>query len=199
MVDLELREKYDLIHSHEEQLAYRLAREVINKPEVSVWMILVPILFLHHIYRINQYKSGVHSFAEAILDPKRKALDKAYLEATGKQPSEYGLSDYFPELVNGSEQQQQIAQKQVKVIRIMQEHYLILLSKSGRRYEDIVRSVYATPGAYRTYLDRLEQAEKELYAHLNKEIYTSEDSRTVIKRMEDCSKRMREDELRYLF
>lgn len=199
MADLRLREKYDLIHSHEEQMAYRLAREVINKPEVSVWMILVPILFLHHIYRINQYKAGVHSFAEGMLDPKRKALDKAYLEAGEKNPSECGLSDYFPELVDGSEQQQQIAHKQIKVIRIMQEHYRTLLTKSGRSYEEILRRVYSTSGAYRTYLARLEQAEKELYAHLNKEVYTSEEARAVIKRMEDCSRRMREDELRYLF
>lgn len=194
-----MREKYDLIYSHEEQLSFRLAREVIKKPEVSVWMILVPILFLHHIHKISQYKTGVRSFAEAVIDPKRKALDQAYIEAVDGKPQESGLDDYFPELVNSSGQQQEIARKQLGVIQILQEHYLSLLSKSGRSYEDILKSVYPAAGDYQTYLDRLGQAEQVLYDHLKTEVYDNEDSRAIIKRMEDCSWRMREDELRYLF
>ncbi|MFP4084215.1 MAG: NF038143 family protein [Desulfonatronovibrio sp.] len=196
---LSIKEKYDLIYAHEEQLAYRLGKEVINKPEVSVWMILIPILFLHHMYKINQYKAGVSSFAKGMLDPRKKALDMAYQDASQGRLSHREVLDYFPELDAGVEQQMKLAQKQVKMIQVLQQHYFSLLRESGQSYEDIIKKAYPSSGDYRRYMNSLEQAEKELYTYLNRKIHTNEESRKIIKNMEKCSQRIREDELRYFF
>ena len=70
---IDLDQKYEIIYAHEEQFAYALAGRVVKKPEASVWMILIPILFIHHAYKINQYKEGVKSFAKGILAAKKKS------------------------------------------------------------------------------------------------------------------------------
>ena len=74
---LKLDRKYALIWSHEEQFAYRLGQEVIDKPVVSVWMIILPVLLVHHMQRVTAYKNAVRGFAQGILEPRQKALDKA--------------------------------------------------------------------------------------------------------------------------
>ena len=55
---LSLKDKYDLIHAHEVRFAYNLAKEVVKKPEVSVWMILIPVLFVHHMFRVSHRCRG---------------------------------------------------------------------------------------------------------------------------------------------
>ncbi len=195
---LSLKEKYDLILAHEERFAYRLGMEVIQKPEVSVWMILIPLLLLHHMIKINQYKTDIRSFAEKIMIPKKKALDKAYDEAATGRKIRYQVRDYFSGMALNSEQDKVLAEKQVRVIQVMEAHYSALLKTSGQSFEEIFKKVYRNRSRYRNYLSDLEKKEKALNEFIQNNIHTSAESREVIREIEKSCRRLREEELNHL-
>ncbi len=196
---LRLDEKYERIYAHEENFAYALAKNIVKKPDMSVWMILLPILFVHHVYRVNQYKAGVKSFAEGILSSRKKALDKTYKEISyGKQLS-YGIKDYFPDVDLTAQQDKALAEKQLVVLRIMETHYNALLQAEGENLQAILRKAYGSAGQYRNYFKKLTAAEKEINRHLREHVHTGEDARAVIKAIEQHSERLREEKVKYFF
>lgn len=199
VLTLSLKEKYDVIYSYEEQFAYRLGKNIINKPEISVWMILLPVLFVHHMYKVNQYKAGIKSFAQGILDPKEKALSKAYNDVSAGKKRVYEVKDYFPDIDLSAEKQTKLAEKQVTVIKVMEKHYFNLLKNSGRNFEELFRKTYPTQGDYRLYLKRMEKSEDDLYDYLNRKVHKDDASRKVIKDIREFSQKMHEDELRHFF
>lgn len=198
-MSLSLKEKYSVIYSYDEQFAYRLGKEIINKPEVSVWMILLPVLFVHHMYKVNQYKAGIKSFAQGILDPKEKALSKSYNEVSAGKEIPYEVKDYFPGIDLSAEKQIKLAEKQVGVIRVMEKHYFALLNSQGQSFEELFRKVYPTQGEYRLYLNKLEKSEDELYEYLNRKVHKTDASRQVIKDIRRLSQKMHKDEIDHFF
>ena len=195
----DLRKKYEMILRHEEQFAYTLAKKVVKKPEASAWMILIPILFVHHIMKINQYKAGVKTFAENILGTKQKALDKAYLEAESGKKVNYEVEDYFSQVSLVADEEKILAQKQVRAIRIMEEHYLAMLNVQGDALEDLIRGVYSNQKEYRQYLSRLAETEKEVNQYLMDNFHSSQESRIVVRKIEEENEALREEELKFFF
>lgn len=194
-----LDEKYKRIYAHEENFAYTLAKNIVKKPDISVWMILLPVLFVHHIYRVNQYKAGVKSFAEGILLSKKKALDKTYKEISyGKQLS-YGIKDYFPDVDLTAEQDKKLAQKQLAVLHILEAHYSALMHAEGESLPAMLRNTYGDANEYRDYFNRLTAAEKEINRHLREHVHTSEAAGGIIKAIEQHSERLREEETAFFF
>ncbi|GAB6060972.1 NF038143 family protein [Desulfonatronum parangueonense] len=196
---LSLQEKYDIILGHEQQFAYRLAKDVVKKPEVSVWMILLPILFVHHMMKISQYKQGIHDFANNILGTRKKALDKAVKDIESGKVQEYGPEEYFPQVPLESKQEIELAEKQIIVLKLMEEHYREMLGQQGTTLEELIRGAYGSSGAYRYYLNKLIAAEDEINNHLRKNFHTSEESGSVMNRIEKRMAELREEELRFFF
>lgn len=196
---IDLDQKYEIIYAHEEQFAYALAGRVVKKPEVSVWMILIPILFIHHAYKINQYKEGVKSFAKGILAAKKKALDKAYQDVSSGREISYGPGDYFPDAELTTEHEKTLAQKQTTVIRIMELHYKALLNADGDSLPELLKTVYGTSGQYREYLNRLMKAEKALNQYLVETVHTSSDAAAIVKQIEENCENLRQEEMNQVF
>lgn len=195
----DLNEKYDIIYGYEEQFAYRLAKEVLKKPEVSAWMILIPILFVHHMFKTKQYRENVKSFASNILTTRRKALDKAYKEAEAGKSIPYGLDDYFPGVPLSSKQDKVLAEKQIRVIQIIEEHYLAMLKTPGKTLEELIRGVYRNSGEYRRYLNRLTDAEMDVSRYLMEHFHTTEEARAVAMNIEKRCADLRELEINFFF
>jgi len=124
-LSLSLREKYDIILAHERQFAYRLAKDVVKKPEVSVWMILLPVLFVHHMMKMTQYKTGIHTFASNILGTKTKALDKALQDIETGEIQDYSAAEYFPQVPLESATEQALAVKQIAILKLMEKHEMV--------------------------------------------------------------------------
>lgn len=196
---LSLDEKYEIIYSHEENFAYALAKRVVKKPEVSVWMILIPILFIHHAHKINQYKTGVKQFAGGILSSKKKALDKSYKEVSTGEELNYGTDDYFPDVELKTLHERALGQKQAKVIRIMESHYKALFNTEGESMTELLRKAYGGTGDYRHYLNRMYEAEKELNRYLVENVHTNGDSIAVVRQIEKSCQELREEELKAFF
>jgi hypothetical protein len=198
-LSLSLREKYDIILAHERQFAYRLAKDVVKKPEVSVWMILLPVLFVHHMMKMTQYKTGIHTFASNILGTKTKALDKALQDIETGEIQDYSAAEYFPQVPLESATEQALAVKQIAILKLMEKHYRTLLEQPGGALEDLVRGAYGSSGAYRYYLNKLAEAEDETNRHLRENFHTSEESGAVMSRIEERMAEMREEEMRFFF
>lgn len=195
---MNLDQKYELLYAHEEAFSYRVAQHVVTKPEASVWMILLPVLFVHHFYRINQYKEGVRSFAQHFLSTKIKALDKAYEQALAGKSVDYPMEAYFPDhALTGREAD--VAERQLKVIKDMEKHYLALLQAPGQSLEELVQNAYHSPEQYRGFISRLEAKEQELNHYLVHNVHTSEAAGRVVRQVEGECARLREEEVRLFF
>lgn len=195
---MNLDQKYELLYSHEETFSYRVAQNVIKKPEVSVWMILLPVLFIHHLHKVNQYKDGVRSFAEQLLSTKKKAMDRAYDQVLAGKSMDFGMDAYFPAHVLAG-QEKDLAERQLQVIKAMEEHYLALMEVSGESLEELVLHAYERPEQYRRYIHRLEEKEQELNQYLLLKVHTSEDSRLVVRKIEEQCARLRSEEMSLFF
>ena len=195
---MDLDQKYALLYAHEEAFSYRLAQEVVKKPEASVWMILLPVLFVHHFYRVNQYKEGVRSFAEHFLSSKKKALDRAYDQALAGKSIDYGMDAYFPAQVL-SDQDKDLAERQLQAIKVMEAHYLALMQAPGQSLEELIQNAYQTPEQYRSYITRLEETEQKLNKYLLEKVHTSEESRIVVRQVEQQCAQLREEEIKLIF
>ena len=190
--------KYELLYAHEQAFSYKVAQKVIKKPEVSVWMILLPVLFVHHLHKVNQYKEGVRSFAEHLLSAKKKALDKAYEQALTGKSIDYGMDSYFPaEALRG--QDKDLAERQLQVIKAMEEHYLALMEASGESLEELVHHAYERPEQYRRFINRLEEKEQALNQYLLQKVHTSEESQLVVRKIEQQCAELRAQEMGVFF
>ena len=69
--------KYALIMEHEEQFAHALAVHVLDKPRLSIWMILIPIIFVFYFYQVQKFKTGRTTFVEHYLVSRKSALQEA--------------------------------------------------------------------------------------------------------------------------
>ena len=195
----ELDKNYEIILGYEEHFAYALGREVIDKPKASAWMVLLPILFVDHAYRVNRYKAAVRAFAQGVLDSKQKALGVAFEELQSGRDKEIRTEELFPEMGSASEQDRGLAEKQVRVTRIQQGHYRRMLSARGKTYGDLLRSVYPEARQYRSFLNELAAAEHDLNRYLTEWIYTDESSVAVVRKMEECSDQYREQEIKMFY
>jgi len=84
----DLEEKKRLILSHEAVFANRMSLLVIDKPGLSVWMILVPIIFVYWFFRYQKFNAGRKDFADHYMKGIRRALDAACTAIETGQPAD---------------------------------------------------------------------------------------------------------------
>lgn len=192
-----LRQKYEAILSKEEHFAYELAKQVIEKPKASVWLIFLPVLFVFYAQRIQKYKAGSRLFANGYLRTKIIALDAAVKEA------ESGL---YPEKIMAAvtpaadpPEKAKMREKQREEVDILRQHYLLLFRSTGNSFSELLRNAYQTSGAYRSFLNRLRRAEHGVNQEVVDSIQSSPEAREVVARMEKLSEQLREEELREIY
>ncbi|MCJ7830466.1 MAG: NF038143 family protein, partial [Desulfobacterales bacterium] len=71
------REKSLLVLQEERLFAAALAAQVIGKPQLSIWMILIPIIFVFFFFRFQKYVAGKKTFADNYLTSRQQALEEA--------------------------------------------------------------------------------------------------------------------------
>lgn len=152
----DLATKKDLIDRHETRLAQRLADRVIFKPPLTVWYILIPVIFVYYFYRWSRYTSGRKEFVEHYMLSRRRAVEAAAeCVADGRPPS-------IETLVSQARIPTEAMGEYKAFALVLVEHYMDLLEAAGRDYDTLVRSAYRTRGNYLIFLNRLGQVEKEL-------------------------------------
>ena len=69
-----VRPQRTIILQNEEKFALQLASKVLEKPKLSIWMIMVPIIFVYYFYKMQKYSEGRKVFAENYLVSHKRAL-----------------------------------------------------------------------------------------------------------------------------
>lgn len=182
-----LERKQALILERELAFANAVGAAVFEKPKVSFWMLMVPLLFLHFIYRMQKFKNGRMRFDQEFMITRRKALDLA-VEAleTGVKPNidriagESGLTDA-------------LEKPYASWLKALVEYYTDLLAATGESFESLVRSAYRNRTNYLLALNRLNAVEKEFYAALKPQMASTEGAASVIATIEEQSRRLRRE------
>jgi hypothetical protein len=191
---LTLNEKKDMILEKERVFAQAVSAVVIDKPTLSLWMILIPVIFVHFFYRLNKYSQGRKEFAQHFVLTKEKALDET-LEAleTDRKPDANKLAQ-AADIPKGTSKTYQAWMK------VLFDHYRDLLESEGDTYETMVRAVYKNKTNYLLFLNSLSEAEKafdrELKPHLEAE---TNGVNGIVKKIESCSTELRRQEAATIF
>ena len=74
---MESNEKKEIVARHERRFAGELTESVLEKPELSVWMILIPFLFIVFMQRQQKFKQLGDTFLRGLLYTKNHALEAA--------------------------------------------------------------------------------------------------------------------------
>ncbi len=196
---LEKQTPYDLIWNQENQFAYRVARQVLQKPKISVWIILIPILFLYYAHKIQQYKAAVHDFSKGLTRSKFLALDSAKDEIDSGRKNEEYQTDFVSKDLESSPNMIRVRDRQIAEVVLLKSHYRKLLRHKGASYQDLIRKTYRTAADYRLFLKELAQAEEEVNDAVLRAYHPGKEARDVTKRMQKAALSLRKEELTTFF
>jgi len=188
-----LERKKELILQRELLFANAIGAAVFEKPKVSFWMVLIPILFLYFVYRMQRFKSGRMKFDQEFMTTRRKALVLA-VEAL-----ETGVKPNIDRIARESGITDALEKHYASWLRILVDYYDDLLAAEGDTFEALVRSAYHNRTNYLLTLNRLNTVEKEFYSALKPQLAATEGAPAVIAAIEEHSRRLRRDLAEQIF
>jgi len=191
--------RLQLILRQEEAFARALAGVVLPKPEISVWMVLLPILLLYHAHRVQQHRAGLRAFVEGILRNKKRALDAARQEVATGREADRDPAVPAPARTDLSPAALALEEAQAAEADLLKAHYRRLLAGQGATYEELVRKGYGTGGEYRAFLRRLARAEAAVYRAVLECRRQPEGEEAVVRNMEQAARDLREEASERIF
>jgi hypothetical protein len=193
-----LERRCELILAHATQFARAVAARTVERPPLSVWMILIPIVFLHYMHRAQKYKAAVELFSAELVRTHRLALEVARDMAAGgtTEPPERVPSAPGSELTAAG---REIRNAEIRQVQLLSRHYRRLLAASGEDYAGLVKNAYGDPAGYRGFLAGLEAAEQELMAAVRRAEPQSPAVDEILGRMQAVLRKLRMDEVELLF
>ena len=183
-----------LILEDEERFAHAVSDNIIKKPQMTVWMILIPIILVYHIYRYQRYVKGRNSFAEYYLIMRRQALEEAYTSDAGNRKPDFAKLIKMSKAPNGTSKQCNAW------LETIVGHYQHLFRAEGESYDALIRSSYKNRANYLLFLDKLNDVERQFNAALKPYLEeTAEGVDEIIFRMGKCSEELRKDQATRIF
>ena len=155
----------DLILAHERQFAGHVAGEVVDKPVLALWMILIPVFFVFYFFQLKRYKNGLKEFSRNFMISRERALDRVHEAACRHAKID------IDELVAQSDSPAEVRDEYRLWIEALVDHYRTLIQAPGSRFEELVRNAYPKKAGYQRALERLNRTEREfnraLAAHVD--------------------------------
>jgi len=187
-------QKHQIILEYEKMFADHLALKVLEKPKLSVWMILIPIIFVHYFHRIQKFNSGRNAFAENYMIARKRALDEALAVIQTQKTADIkwlaGLSK-LPEDVHEPNQ---------KLFELLVSHYADLMRVEGDTIESLVQSTYRNRTNYLLFINQLNQIERNLNVALKPHLTDSVDGvDEIVGKMEIYSEKLRRNHAETVF
>jgi hypothetical protein len=193
-----LDRKCEWILNRELACAHEVALRLVDKPELSVWMILIPIIFLHFMYRAQKFKAGLGSITRELFASREFALTLAResLEAGAEAPDP---AERFPDGA-GTLMGAPLREAEIQLSRLLVGHYRRLLEAHGESYEALVRNAYGNDGRYREeFLRRLVEAEAQIAACVRETAEDIPEARRALTRMAAARQELREADVKLCF
>ena len=188
-------DKKELILAQERKFAAQLGRQVLSKPKLHTWMILIPFLFVFFIQDLMKYKKGRRAFSDNYLLSHERALKEAEdALAQGRKPDAGAIA-------RQADLQGKSQEKYAEFLTVLVEHYICLLQAQGDSYESLVRSAYGNNRTnFLLFNNLLNQAEKKLNQALTKQLSKDQDGVAItIQKMEVGSNQLRRTEAEQIF
>lgn len=193
------QQTHQLIWEYEQRFAGELARQVVEKPRLTVWRILFPPFLAYHFLKLREYQADLETFAKGTVRSKIMAMESALEETTtGKKDSSYksAFGAQGPETAPG---EIRLRNAQIAEVELLKAHYLKLLRNAGSSFQALIRKTYKTGGEYRRFLTRLAQAEDAVRKDVLHLHQTSATAQAVSRKMREEAKKMREVEITAIF
>ncbi len=182
----DLDKKYQLILDYEMKFADSVALDVLDKPILSIWMILIPIIFIFYFYGIARFKNNKKAFVDQYIKIRKKALSEAHDSVKSGKELNIEETATIKELSD-------IAQKSYKDLFILfYENYKKLFKSEGEDYPALIKFAYQNKADYLLFVEQITKAEKYLNAALKPDIKNENRNEIdkVITVMEDSSERI---------
>ena len=191
---LSLEDKRDLILASERQLAAGVASEVVDKPVLAAWMILIPIFFVFYYFQFKRYKNGLREFKRNFLVTRSRALDASY------DAIAHGTRVDFDALVDVSDSPDQVRSEYQDWVKALVEYYQLLLRSEGDSFAELVRSSHKKKSSYLLSLNKLSTAERVYDEALVPLLPGDPESiSAVVKQMEQTTESFRREQAAEIF
>ena len=193
--------KYENILAQENTVAKSVARSVIGESSVTVWDVLIPIIF---VFNVLKFKRAREIFALNFLFTKKLALQGAFdMIKTGqsREDSLAQIRNRTSEILASDKKgiySIKIRQKQMREVELLLDHYCRLLNADGKDYSSMVRNAYMTRKDYGAFAKQLEGIEKEVNRAASQTVKTAS-APDIILRMEEATARLRAAETDNIF
>jgi hypothetical protein len=195
----ELEARREMIWNQEQLVAYEVAKVVIPKPKVTVWMIMLPLLFLFFLHDLKKFKTGITDFAQGFLKNKKTALDLTFNATREGIPVEAKLAQFAAEAWPAPADQNELHEKQRREIACLMNHYQRLLTGSGKSYAALIKNVYPSAPKYQIFLDTLFELESGVLKAVLQSTPTDGNAHEIAKLMQTATRQMRQRERDRIF
>lgn len=190
-----LAEKKRWILDQERRFARDLAGRVIETPRLSMWMILIPIFLVYHVYRHKNALKGRSAFVEHYLLSRNRSLEEAFHALAEQRPPD--IDGVVARAVDLPPSARPVYKAWITVLI---QHYGDLLQARGADHKALVRQVFHNRSNYLIFLNQLNQLEKALNAALNAHLAeTTAGVAETIARIEAASAELRRLQAEALF
>ncbi len=187
-------EKRDLILAKEERFSHEVSAAVLDKPQLAIWMILIPVFFVFYFWQLKRYSEGRKDFAANFLITRKRALNSAYEAAINNTEPE------LEELVHATDVPEQTRDEYRNWLRLLSSHYLELLQSKGESFEELVQSVYRNKKSYSKFYQELKRVEHEFNAKLKPHIDINDSEvADIVTNIEAITARLRKLEVQKIF
>lgn len=190
----DINEKSEIIEKNEQRFAIMLGSRVINKPKLSIWMILIPVIFVYFFYQFNKYKQGREDFTANYLISRKRALNAA------RDAISEDSAPNLEKLVKLAKLPTETLGAYRDLLSVLVQHYTDLLLAEGDEFAELVKSAYRTRTNYLLFCNRLNQVERDLNAALRPHMKaTTEGFDDAVRRIEKVSVELRREDVDKIF
>jgi hypothetical protein len=179
-----LSQKKEIVLRHEQLFANSIGAAVFEKPRVTFWMILIPLLFLYFIYRMQRFKLGRMKFDEEFMTTRRRVMDAA-LNAL-----ETNSAPDIDEIVRNARLPEPLQPHFSSWMKALAAHYTDLLAGNGDSFDSLVRTAYSNRAAFLQTFNRMNALESEFYAAIKPHLGDVEGATDIITAIEARSRQL---------
>ena len=191
---LSLLEKHDEILANEQKLAGHVALDVIDRPVLAMWMILIPIFFVFYYFQLRRYKNGIRDFIDNFLITRKRVLAATYNSLYSDEKID------VDELVAVSDSPDETKEDYRVWIEALIEYYQVLLRAKGNSFEELIKASHNSRTNYLLSLNKLNTVEQAFNASLDSALGDEEGTvAAVIKAMEKSVESFRRDQAKEIF
>lgn len=197
----DLKKKYNAILLHEQSMARSVAATVIRPKPLSVWEVLIPIIFILMFMKSREEREV---FIQNLMFTKKMALEAAFEMIRDQRSTEEVMApveEQTRELVANAPDgiySDHIRQEQLREVRLLIDHYCRLLNAEGKEFRSLLLSAYPTHSGYSRFLKQLEEAEAQVNAAARQTLGSRADTRTLV-RIENAVNSMRAKEAEEIY